>query len=316
MKRVFIGILFVCLCFQGFAQEKGEYSSRLSRDTILIGDHVNWIFDINLAEGEEFFLQTPEDEPVAGVETIEKLKFDTLSVKKGVAKIEGRSVITSFDSGSFFLPQLIAMIQRPDGKVDTLFIDGPTLEVTLPPVDTASFELNDIKEQIRYPLTFKEALPWIGLALLLAALIWAVFRFIKMRKENVSFFGKPVIQDPPHIVALRNLEKTRAQKLWQNGKQKQFYTSVTDTLRQYISDRYDISAMEETTGEIFDELEGRDINEALLGKVKDLFTTADYVKFAKHMASAEENENAIPTAIRFVNETYMQQIETEKKEEA
>ena len=136
-------------------------------------------------------------------------------------------------------------------------------------------------------------------------------RWIRLRRQDRDFFGKPVVKDPPHIVALRSLEKTRAQKLWQNGKQKQFYTQVTDALRQYISGRYDISAMEQTSAEMFNDLKDKDIDPALTEKLQELFTTADFVKFAKHAATDEENENAIPTAIRFVNETYMQQIEEE-----
>ena len=163
-------------------------------------------------------------------------------------------------------------------------------------------------------MTFKEVLPWIGLALLLAALVWLLVRWIKMRREHRNFFGKPVVQDPPHIVALRSLEKTRSQKLWQAGKQKQFYTQVTDALRQYIAERYGISALEQTSAEMLHELSGQDIPPALYDQLKELFTTADFVKFAKHAATDQENENAIPTAIRFINETYMSQIENEEEE--
>ena len=89
---------------------------------------------------------------------------------------------------------------------------------------------------------------------------------------------------------------------------------MTDALRQYIAGRYDISALEQTSAEMLQELSEKEIDPALLAQMKDLFTTADFVKFAKHTASDQENENAIPTAIRFVNETYMSQIENEEEE--
>jgi hypothetical protein len=89
---------------------------------------------------------------------------------------------------------------------------------------------------------------------------------------------------------------------------------VTDALRQYIAGRYDISALEQTSAEMFGDLAGKDIDPSLMEQLKDLFTTADFVKFAKHTATDQENENAIPTAIRFVNETYMSQIENEEEE--
>lgn len=315
MKRFFATISALALLSAvSFAQEE-QPSTRLSRDTILIGDQIEWILDLKLRQGEEFFVERPENEPTPGVETITPLHFDTLSVKKGIIDIRGTSTLTCFDSGSFFLPPVIVAIRRESGSVDTLFYDSPVLEVNTIPVDTATFEVRDIKGQIRYPLTFREILPWSALLLLLAAIVYVVVRWIRLRRENLSFFGKPVVKDPPHIAALRALEKIRAQKLWQNGKQKQFYTGVTDTLRQYMADRYGIAALEETSNEIFADLRDKDIDAGLLDKVKELFATADFVKFAKHSASETENEEAIPTAVRFVNETFMQQMENEKKED-
>jgi len=296
------------------AQTADTLQSRISRDSILIGDQIEWTLDLQLAPGESARISKPGEAPVPGVEALGEMTLDTLSQKGGKLDLRGRVVLTSFDSGSYDLPQLFVLLARTDGSVDTLAYHGPHLEVTTIPIDTATFQPYDIKGQIRYPLTFKEVLPWIGLVLLVAALVWLLVRWIRMRRQNRDFFGKPVVQDPPHIVALRSLEKTRAQKLWQNGKQKQFYTQVTDALRQYIAERYGISALEETSAEMFRDMADKEITPSLFEQMKDLFTTADFVKFAKHTATDQENENAIPTAIRFVNETYMSQIENEEEE--
>lgn len=290
-----------------------ELRSRLSRDSILIGDQVEWTFDLKLAPGESARVGLPGETPVPGVETLGALAVDTVAHKDGTMVLHGHLTITSFDSGSYALPPLFVLVARPDGALDTLAYASPKLEVNTIPIDTATFEAYDIKGQIKYPLTFKEILPWIALALLIAALIWLLVRWIRMRQQNRTLFGKPVVQDPPHITALRSLEKTRSQKLWQAGKQKQFYTQVTDALRQYVASRYDISALEQTSAEMFSDLKDKEINPALLDKLQELFTTADFVKFAKHTASDAENEEAIPTAVRFVNETYMQQMEEEEE---
>lgn len=306
-------LLLIIPCTIWAQDKETEYSARISKDTILIGDQIDWTIRLNIEEGEEWTVARPQDVPTPGVETISPISFDTLSARKGKLEIEGKTILTSFDSGSYYLPQIVALIARADGRVDTLVYDSPVLEVTTIPVDTASFQPFDIKGQIKYPVTFGEIIPWVGLALLLAAIVIGIIRYVKMRKENKSFFGKPVVKDPPHIVALRNLEKIRSQKLWQNDKQKQFYTAVTDVLRLYIAERYGISALEQTTAEIMYELKDRNISQGTMDKMKDLFTTADYVKFAKHNASELENEEAVPTAVRFVNETYVQQMEEEKE---
>ena len=303
------------LCFNGpvQAQDSG-LQSRISRDSILIGDQIEWSLDFQLAPGEAARISKPGQEPVPGVEALGDIVLDTLSTKNGTLDLRGHVTLTSFDSGSYVLPPLYVLMARADGSVDTLEYAGPRLAVNTIPIDTATFQPYDIKGQIRYPLTFKEVIPWVGLALLVTALVWLLIRWIRLRRQNRDFFGKPVVKDPPHIVALRSLEKTRSQKLWQAGKQKQFYTQVTDALRQYIADRYGVAALEQTSAEMFRDLQDKDIDSALTEKLKELFTTADFVKFAKHNASDEENENAIPTAIRFVNETYMKEIEKEEEE--
>jgi len=315
MKKYLLPVLLLALAAPLCrAQDDGALRSRISRDSILIGDQVEWTLDFQLAPGEAVSISKPGAEPVPGVEALGEMALDTLSDKKGTLSLRGRIILTSFDSGSYVLPPLYVLMARADGSIDTLEYTGPRLAVNTIPIDTATFQPHDIKGQIRYPLTFREVIPWVGLALLVAALGWLLVRWIRLRRQNRDFFGKPVVKDPPHIVALRSLEKTRAQKLWQAGKQKQFYTQVTDALRQYIADRFDVAALEQTSAEMFRDLQDKDIEPELKEKLKDLFTTADFVKFAKHTASDQENENAIPTAIRFVNETYMKEIEKEEEQ--
>lgn len=314
MKKILLFVLALALgSLTCRAQDDGTLRSRLSRDSILIGDQIEWTIDLQLAPGEGARVSKPGETPVPGVEALGEMSLDTLSQKKGVLNLRGRIILTSFDSGSYVLPPLYVLLARTDGTIDTLEYAGPTLAVNTIPIDTATFQPYDIKGQIRYPLTFKEVIPWVGLALLVAALIWLLVRWIRLRGQNRDLFGKPVVKDPPHIVALRSLEKTRSQKLWQTGKQKQFYTQVTDALRQYIAARYEVPALEQTSAEMFQDLEDKAIDPALTDSLKDLFTTADFVKFAKHAATDQENENAIPTAVRFVNETYMKQVEEEEE---
>ena len=280
--------------------------STVSRDSILIGDQIKWSVPLQIREGDKFFIEKPEEPVAEGFETIEPWRIDTVRSRRGNLEIEGRMTLTSFDSGSFFLPPLVATISHADGSVDSLYFEGPTIEVATVPVDTASFQLLDIKGQIRYPLTFQESWPWGLGALVLAALIFLLVRYIKMLREGRDFLGRTKQVDPPHIVALRSLEKTRERNLCEKGRQKQFYSEVTDAVRQYIAGQYGIPAMEQTTSELFAALQKGDIemDERLLAQLQELFETADYVKFAKHNASKEETDEVIPLAVRFVNTSY------------
>lgn len=313
MRRLLMSFFFAAVSAACLAQS-GEALSRLTRDTILIGDQVEWIIPLEMAPGEKYFLEDISNPPAPGVEIIKGLEMDTVRQSRSKIEIEGKVVLTSFDSGSYFLPNLIAMIEREGGAIDTLLVHGPELEVTTIPVDTATYVVKDLKGQIKYPLTFGEVFPWVLLALVVGATAYAAVRMVKMRRANRTFLGKPIVQDPPHIVALRSLEKIRRQKLWQSGRQKQFYTEVTDALRVYIAGRYGIATLERPSKEMLADLKKQNIEENLFEGVSQLFNRADLVKFAKYEAGEAENEEVVPGAVRFVNATYMSQVDQEEKE--
>jgi hypothetical protein len=315
MKKGLLFIAILIISTAASAQIDTTRVARLSRDSILIGDQVELIVDLQMQEGDGFVIAATSDPLAYGVETIKGMTFDTLSMKKGKLEIEGRMTLTSFDSGSYALPPLLAVIANAQGKADSLIYRGPELYVNTIPIDTATYVIKDIKGQIGYPVTFKEVLPWLLLALLLAALVYFIIRLIKARRNNTTLFGKPIQKDPAHIVALRDLEKIRKQKLWQNNKQKQFYTAVTDTLRYYISERFGIMTMERPSTEMLEDLKNQNIEKSTFDKIASLFGRADLVKFAKYEASAEENEETIPDAVQFVNTTYVSQLEEEGGDE-
>lgn len=287
-------------------------SSTLSRDSILVGEQVVWSTVLTMPQQQEMAFV-----PYAGVvqaeqapiDVVRDFVLDTISIKNGIKELEARLLLTSFDSGYYKLPLMVAL--TPQG--DTIYLDSPFLDVTNIQIDTANFTMHPIKGQMRYPLTFKEVLPWILLGLFVIAAAYLLYRYIKYRRENRDFFGKPVVKDPPHIIALRALDKLRSEKLWQNGKEKLYYTGITDTLREYIERRYGIGAMEMTSGEIMQSLSDKAIEEKYYKELDELFRTADLVKFAKYVPGVQENEDAIPVAVRFVNSTFEQELEDEKQ---
>jgi hypothetical protein len=112
---------------------------------------------------------------------------------------------------------------------------------------------------------------------------------------------------------LRKLDKYRGNKLWVPEKQKEFYSGVTDTLREYMAERYGIAAMEMTTSEIFKDMKQTDAPSDLLDELKDLFERADFVKFAKFTASDDDNAKVLPAAVRFVTSTYQTELEQEQE---
>jgi len=163
---------------------------------------------------------------------------------------------------------------------------------------------------MRYPLTFKEVLPWAVGALVLAGAIAGLIALIRRRARAKALQEH---KDPPHIVALRKLDIYRGDKFWAPSRQKAFYSGVTDALREYMSARYGIGAMEMTTAQIFDALGKDDLPEDLRNELRDLFERSDFVKFAKYVASDEDNAGVLPLGVRFVTTTYQEDIKGENE---
>ena len=290
------------------------------RDSILIADQIEYGFELNeVPEGTAIALPDFAQASNDTLTLVRGWQLDTLSRQKvrlpgkkgpaGLYKLRGTIVLAPFEEGTYHLPSIPVLRDK-----DTLVFEGLEMEVTTMPVDTATFQIHDIKGQMRYPLTFKEILPWLGGALLLAVLTFLLVRWLRRRARTAD--GAGAKKDPAYIVALRELDKWRGEKHWAPERQKAFYSGITDALKTYIEDRFGVDAPEMTTGELFDALsKAPDLPEDLRKDLQEVFECADFVKFAKHVASNEDNARALPTAVRFVTSTYQTEPQEEPKSE-
>ncbi len=283
------------------------------RDSILIADQLEYGFRLDSVKaGTQLALQDFSEASNDTLTLVRNWKIDTLKRKGGLFDIEGSIVVAPFEEGHYTLPQLAVMRVSTAGAVDTLLFDAMEMEVKTMPVDTATFVIHDIKGQMRYPLTFKEIFPWVAGAWLIIVLGILTVALILSRKRNAADVAH--CDDPAHIVALRRLDKFRSNAYWAPEKQKAFYSGITDALKDYIEARFGIDAPEMTTAELFDALKtDKDITPELFAELRELFERADFVKFAKHAATDEENASALPTAVRFVTSTY--KLEPEEGQE-
>jgi hypothetical protein len=113
----------------------------------------------------------------------------------------------------------------------------------------------------------------------------------------------------PHQKAMKEIEQIKADKMVSSENQKEYYTKLTDTLRRYIEERYGFSAMEMTSAEIIERLMQTD--QQSLEELRQLFQTADLVKFAKYSTMINENDANLVSAIDFINQTKLENQPTE-----
>lgn len=194
--------------------------------------------------------------------------------------------------------------------VDTVWsVDSIRLIVMAPPVDTVNNTIYDIRPPMPILLRFGEVSGYMLIGLVVALIIALVIYLLLFKRGKGLLAALRGPADPPHVTAIKELEKLHTQKLWQCGKSKQYYTGLTEILREYLVGRYHFQAMEMTSAEILACIRELAVEERSAARLKRLLEVADFVKFAKLEPDPEQNEDAYQDAYYFVEETKEQPAE-------
>ena len=285
-------------------------SATLDSTTLFIGDQTDLHLRAIGEVGEQVAMPVLDKELIPGVEIVDRTIVDTLSLKDGRVQYDQYLTVTSFEDSLFY----IAPLPFVSGD-DTVWSDGLTLNVVQPfEMDTTDMAITDIKGVYKAPVWWWGIFRWVLLAVLLAGVGVAGYYLITyLQRRKLKEAGNEVVTEPlrpAEEVALEKLDAIKEKKIWQQGQVKEYYTQLTDVVREYIARRFEVSSVEQTSDETL-----RDIR-PLLSERKDLYdqlrkmlTLADLVKFAKWSTTPDENELSLRNAYTFVKETTIKSLE-------
>lgn len=281
-------------------------SGSVEPDSVGIGDRFVYSIVVEKDLVQSVFFPSFGGEGADSYELIEDLPADTLSREGRKLKIRKSYRLAAFDEG---IHRVVPQVMYADKNIVDTIGGADTLEllVTTIQIDSTSHSIFDIKPQKTLPFRFGEItgyIKWTLVALLvLAALAYAARRILARYGRRITDMFRPAPPLPPHEAALAALEKLRAQRLWQEGKHKLYYSALTDILRTYIAGRFGVGAMEMTSDEIVEAMRGVDLPRKSAMDLAQILREADLVKFAKAAPEADENEAAYRAACDFVEQT-------------
>jgi len=234
--------------------------------------------------------------------------WDTMTIA-GETTLRKNIVFTIFESGSFFIPSIPINFLK-DGKTSVASTNELLVNVAdaLPElaneaaVDTVG--LADIKPIYQESMTFEDVAPLL-LTFLIIGIIGGLIYFLYRRAQNRKLPPKKevIVIEPAHLIALRKLKELKTQELWQNGFIKEYQSQLTYIVREYLENRYGISALESTTYEILGDLKPVRLNDEWKKKLREMLELADLVKFAKASPPESTHEKLMGYAIDFVEKT-------------
>lgn len=246
---------------------------------------------------------------------------DTVDAGSGRIRVDYRLTVQAFDSGRYVLPKFIfvdAKGEYPSNEVTLNVIpvkvgaDDPIADYTgvADPLDAPGLG-TDI-------WNFLKAWWWLIL-LMIAAGATAWWAWKRYRATGTIIPRKP--ETPPYEEAVAQMRKLSERKLWENGREKDYYTILTKILRHYMMRAFGIQAMEMTTKEIMTALREADDLRPLREYMRPILDMADFAKYAKVRPLAQDNEASFDNARQFLNSAHeihaarMAKAEAEKQKQ-
>jgi len=320
MVKIKTGLIFILLLVISWQTSAQRLRATASLDStyILIGDQVKLMLEIEYPYNIKIKFPQVPDTIQNLIEVLRRSSIDTLKTEsETLQKLTQTITITSFDSGSYQIPPFWFTFEMNE-LTDSIPSNSVELHVFTLEIDT-TMGPTDIKMPYGAPVILKEVTPYILGIILIGAILFMILYSIKRKKNNQPIFimaQKP--KEPAHIIALRELERIKNEKLWQKDKTKQYYSEVTEALRIYIEDRFQIPAMEQTTDEILQSFRYQKdmLNEKSFSNLSQILSLADLVKFAKYNPLPDDNNLTLINSFFFVNNTKIEEVKKAQEEKS
>jgi hypothetical protein len=309
MKKLFSVILLTLSFLQMTAQVSVE--AEIDSIQIFIGEQAHVTLRASMPEGAtaEFPVFKASEMLTPGVEVISSKEEGVKGKDNGIVERAVIYTLTSFDDTLYYLPPFAVKVDGKSYKSKSLALKVLPVEVDTMHVEKF-FGPKDVQDN---PFLWSEWRPLVLLFVLMLLLL-ALGGYLYYRLRS----GKPIITAIrvvkrllPHQKAMKEIEQIKADKMVSSENQKEYYTKLTETLRKYIEERYGFNAMEMTSSEIIQRLTAES-DQKMLDELRQLFTTADLVKFAKYSVLINENDANLVNAIDFINQTKLENLPQEE----
>ncbi|MDQ7822916.1 MAG: hypothetical protein RDV48_09000 [Candidatus Eremiobacteraeota bacterium] len=264
------------------APSEDQVTAKLSvdRNVIKIGDLIN--LNLEVTTPPEYTVEEPGPEQFLGDFEIRNTKKPVKNDHEGKIVTIYQFEIATFSTGKKILgPIPVRYSLSPQDRTGREVLSNK-LEITIEsvlPKDQKNLDIKDIKPpiQVDYPRWYYLLGALLTIIALLA--IYLIVRAIRRRKESLAAER----YRSPEEIAEEKLRTLRESALLREGRIKEYYSALSEILREYIENRYDVAALDRTTSELYRELKETRLTATSLNDIRTLLSQCDMVKFAKYI---------------------------------
>ena len=261
---------------------------------VRVGDTVTIVLKAIYPEGYELIesLEFPE---VEGLEPTEAYVEPEEEDESGIVEKKVKT-FRAENEGEFIIRPVTVEFRKPDGKSIKAKSNG--LMIVVLAADAPEEGLRDIKalRKLKLPINWLNS----GVIILASiALILLLFFVAGMwpRRERRSILQLPVNLEELYIGKLGDLTIPDE---FDTGAVMELYLRMSLILREYLAERWEITAPEETTAEVLFELKKVKFGKPVEDSYSDVARAFDMVKYAKGRPFRENIEAAREAAMDFI----------------
>ncbi len=301
MKRIFSILFLLSMLFTSVQAQSVIVNAEIDSVQRFIGQQAKIKLVVSCDADKRLVMPAFDKEIVKGVEILER-SIDTVALNDGKRfSVTQEYTVTSFDTALYVIPPFEVVVED-----DSYYSQELAMAVYTFPVDTANvdqffgpkdiwqipLEWQDVKHSVIYSVL---------LIIFVAALVWVIISY--RNNKPIIRIIKIAPKIPAHVAAINELERIKNDTDWRSmSNYKEFYTAITDALRQYMNERFGINATEMTSDEILDSLK-KHVDKDAIRELQEILSTADLVKFAKYNPPMNENDRSLMGIIEFVEST-------------
>ena len=290
-------VIFILLILAVVSHAQVQVTASVDSTKILIGGRSHYFITVYAPKGTKIsFPEFNKKKIVPDVEVL-SARSDTADAN-GKIRIRRIYTITAWDAKRYTIPAqkvIVGGATKTTGNV--------TLDVQAVPVDTVKSTPMPPDDIQKVPFSWGEWVPVIlviVLALILICIVFYLYRILCHKKNGRTPKNTRVLSY--YEQAKHDLSEIAANKMLY-AEQKAYYTDVTNVLRKYISQRYNINALEMTSHEILESM--KDVCD--VSELKVVFNTADLVKFAKYSTDANDMTYYLDSIVHFIDSTKVEE---------
>lgn len=290
-RIIYIWISTICLLLSAPALSQDyQLEYKLSKEDMLIGDHQELTIRVSPVSQDDK-LELMPDVTDSGIEMLEKKRVERRKIDDGYA-LSQTLVFTAYDTGRVVFPPMMITLESAI-STDTFYTDSIPLTVGGVTLDG---ELGNIKD------IYRPSPPWLRYALMFAALllvIGLIWWFFKNRtKKEIEPIKITYVAPPPNPWdrARESLDRLKQENLVSRGQAKEYQARLTYIMREFLGEYYDYPALEMTTRENIKMLARTEFPEDMVGKMSDVLSISDLVKYAKAKPEEEFHEEMMAYA--------------------